>query len=169
MMEANRKKILYLTQGAMIAAIYVVLTVFVNNIGGLASGVIQIRISEALCVLPIFTPAAIPGLFVGCLISNAVTGCVIWDVIFGSLTTLLAAFLTYKLREKKIIYLIPPIVLNALVVPFVLRFAYGMPDAIWFMMATVGAGELISVGLFGYALRCILWKKRGFIFGGERR
>lgn len=157
----------FITRAALIAAIYVVLTVFVNSFG-LANGAIQIRVSEALCILPIFTPAAIPGLFIGCLISNTVTGCVIWDIIFGSLTTLTAAFLTYKLKNTRLLYLLPPILGNAIVVPFVLRFAYGVGDAIWFLVLTVGIGEVISVGAFGSALKKILWGHRNQIFGTDR-
>lgn len=162
----RRTRTLLIVQGAIIAAIYTVLTIFVNSFG-LANGMIQIRVSEALCVLPVFTPAAIPGLFVGCLISNIITGCVIWDIVFGSLTTLLAAFITYKLRNTKVLYLLPPIVLNALVIPFILRFAYGVGDAVYILMLTVGAGEIISVGGFGFALKKILSIHKNRIFGIE--
>lgn len=155
---------IFITQAAMIAAIYVVLTVFAGSFG-LASGAIQIRISEALCILPIFTPAAIPGLFIGCLIANSVTGCVIWDIICGSLTTLLAAALTYRLRRTKLLFMLPPIVGNALVVPFVLKYAYGLGDAVWFMVLTVGAGELLSVAVFGWALKKILMPHQARLFG----
>ena len=82
----RNKKVLRITQAAMIAAIYVVLTVFISAFN-LASGAIQVRISEALTILPVFTPEAIPGLFLGCLISNLVTGCMPLDVVFGSLAT----------------------------------------------------------------------------------
>ena len=78
----RNKKVLFITQGAVIAAIYVVLTYIVSLLG-LTNGVIQVRLSEALTILPVFTPAAIPGLVVGCVISNILTGAVIWDVIFG--------------------------------------------------------------------------------------
>lgn len=86
----RNKKVLFITQGAVIAAIYVVLTYIVSLLG-LTNGVIQVRLSEALTILPVFTPAAIPGLVVGCVISNILTGAVIWDVIFGSLATLIGA------------------------------------------------------------------------------
>ena len=76
----RNKKVLFITQGAVIAAIYVVLTYIVSLLG-LTNGVIQVRLSEALTILPVFTPAAIPGLVVGCVISNILTGAVIWDVI----------------------------------------------------------------------------------------
>lgn len=85
----------------MIAALYVVLT-YITNLLGLASGTIQVRFSEALCILPVFTPAAIPGLFIGCLISNLITGGIIWDIIFGSIATLLGALGTYFLRKRSL-------------------------------------------------------------------
>lgn len=86
----RNKKVLFLTQAAVIAAIYVVLTIFISAFN-LASGAIQVRISEALTILPFFTPAAIPGLAIGCLLSNLLTGAAVYDVVFGSLATLLGA------------------------------------------------------------------------------
>lgn len=162
----KRKDVTFITRAGMIAAVYTVLTIFVNSFG-LANGAIQVRVSEALCILPVFTPAAIPGLFLGCLISNTVTGCVIWDIVFGSLTTGIAAFLTYKLRHTRLLYLLPPILGNAFVVPFVLKYAYGLGDAVIYLIITVGIGEIISVGLFGTALRRILKGYAVTIFGGE--
>ncbi len=93
-----KQKTNFICVTAMIAALYVVLT-FIANTFGLASGVIQIRLSEALTVLPFFTPAAIPGLTIGCLLSNWMTGCVLWDIIFGTLATLLGALGSYALRK----------------------------------------------------------------------
>lgn len=103
----NKKNIYLLTQAAMIAALYVVLT-FIANAFGLANYSVQVRFSEALTILPFFTPAAIPGLFIGCLISNILTGCAIPDIIFGSLATLIAAFGTWKLRGIGNVFLSPP-------------------------------------------------------------
>lgn len=157
------KKILLMTQAAMIAALYVVLT-YIANLFGLASGVIQVRISEALCILPIFTPAAIPGLFLGCLISNIVTGCVIWDIIFGSLATLIGALGTYFLRKTKFLCTLPPVIANAIIVPLVLKYAYGIGDGYLYLMATVLAGEVISVIVLGLLLKAALWKHRNYIF-----
>ena len=107
----NKSK--YLTNAAIIAAVYIVLTLITNALG-LANGAIQVRISEALCALPMFTPAAIPGLFIGCLLSNIFTGCVIWDVIFGSLATLIGAVFTYNLRKYRRLALLPPIISNTI-------------------------------------------------------
>ena len=119
-----KKRTIYLTQGAMIAAIYVVLTVFAGAFN-LASGAVQVRISEALTILPIFTPAAIPGLFIGCLIANILGGAVIWDIVFGSIATLIGAVGTYLLRKNKWLAPLPPIIANTIIVPWVLKYAYG--------------------------------------------
>ena len=161
----KKSQALFIAQAAIIAAMYVVLTML-SNAAGLASGVIQVRISEALCILPYFTPAAIPGLFVGCLVSNMLAGGVIWDVIFGSLATLIGAVFTYVLRRfTKWLAPVPPILSNMLIIPFVLRYAYGAPDALLFMMATVGAGELISAGVLGMLLLLALERNRNAVFG----
>ena len=122
----KNKNVAFLTQAAMIAAIYVVLTYFISAFN-LASGAIQVRISEALVVLPYFTPAAIPGVFIGCLISNLITGGAIIDVIFGSLATLIGALGTYGLRRHKFLLTLPPVLSNAIIIPFVLQYVY-YPD-----------------------------------------
>lgn len=145
------KKTKTMTQAALIAALYVVLT-FVANAMGLASGAIQIRLSEALTILPCFTPAAIPGLFIGCLISNILVGSVIWDIVFGSLATLIGAIGTHYLRKRKWLSPLPPIISNSVIVPFVLVYAYGVQDALPFLAFTVGMGEVISAGVLGMIL-----------------
>ena len=157
------KKTLYICQGAMIAALYVVVTIGVNAFN-LANGAIQVRLSEAFCILPIFTPAAIPGLFVGCLLSNVITGCVIWDIIFGSLATLIGAFGSYLLRKTKFLHTLPPVIANAFIVPLVLKYAYGLGDAYWYLVVTVGVGEIISVCLVGMILKGLIWPNRDNIF-----
>ena len=168
--QNNPKGIYFLVQASMIAAIYVAVTYYVNA-WGLANGAIQVRLSEALCILPIFTPAAIPGLFIGCLLSNTITGCVIWDIVFGSMATLIGAVGTYLLKDTKFAYTIPPVIANAIIVPFVLRFAYGVPDAIWVLVITVGVGEVISVCFLGSLLRKALSKYSFMLFsaGSENR
>ncbi len=150
----------YITQGALIAALYIILTV-ISNMFGLASGAIQIRLSEALTILPVFTPAAIPGLFIGCIISNIITGCAIMDVIAGSLATLVGAYLTHQLRSNRFIAGIPPIIANTLIIPFVLSLVYNFEGSIWYFMITVFAGELLSAGLLGQLLIKLLEPYRG--------
>lgn len=159
----KKNNVLFLTHAAMIAALYVSLT-FVSNALGLASGAIQIRISEALTILPYFTPAAVPGLFIGCLISNFLTGCALWDVIFGSLATLLGAIGTQLLCRWKWITPIPPIAANTIIVPFVLNYVYEIPDGIPYLMLTVGIGEVISCGVLGLLLLSVLTKYRSRLF-----
>ena len=148
-----------ITQAAIIAALYVVLT-FIANAMGLASGAIQIRLSEALTILPYFTPAAIPGLFVGCLLSNILVGDALFDIIFGSIATLIGALGTYLLRKSKWLTPIPPILSNTIIVPLVLIYAYGVSDALPYLMLTVGIGEVISAGLLGMILLKSLEKHR---------
>lgn len=159
----RNKKVLRITQAAMIAAIYVVLTVFISAFN-LASGAIQVRISEALTILPVFTPAAIPGLFLGCLISNLVTGCMPLDVVFGSLATLIGACGTYALRKHKWLAPLPPIVANTIIVPFVLRYVYLAEGTIPFFMLTVGIGEVIACYLLGSILHRVLDRYKEHIF-----
>jgi len=154
-MESN-KKIQTLTFGALIAAMYVVLT-FLSSMLGLANGQIQVRISEALTVLPVFTPAAIPGLTIGCVLANLLTGCAGPDVIFGSLATLLGALGTYALKKHRILSLLPPVVSNAIIIPLVLKYFYGIVP-LSFSFLTIFIGEMISAFGLGYALRSGLEK-----------
>ena len=155
------KKTKNITTGAMIAALYVILTM-ISHMAGMDSGVIQLRLSEALCIMPCFTYSAVWGLFVGCLLSNIFAGCVIWDIIFGSLATLIGAVGTYKLRNKRGLAVVPPILANALIVPFVLEYAYGVHGTIYYFMLTVGIGEVLSCGVLGQILYSVLYKKRKF-------
>ena len=147
------KRTLFIAQAAIIAAIYVALT---RVFAPISFREIQVRIAEALTILPVFTPAAIPGLFVGALIP---------DVVFGSLATLIGAVFTWMLRRANP-YLapVPPIVSNTLIVPFVLRFAYEIDLPIPLMMLTVGLGEVISCGVLGLLLYYALRSRREVIF-----
>ena len=151
-----------MTQGAMIAAIYVVLTV---TLAPISYGPIQFRISEALCILPYFTPAAIPGLFIGCLLSNLIGTAALLDVVFGSLATLIGAVGSYALRRNKWLVCMPPILANTVIIPWVLRYAYGSPDLIPVAMATVGIGEIAAIGVLGNVLLHLLEKYRFIVFG----
>ena len=161
--KMNIKKTTFITQAAMIAALYVVLT-FIANAFGLANYAIQVRFSEALTILPFFTPAAIPGLFVGCILSNLLTGCMLLDIIFGSIATLLGALGTYALRKYKWAAPISPIVLNTIMVPYILAYVYQFEGSIPYFMVTVGIGEIISCGILGMILLFILEKYKTVIF-----
>lgn len=154
--------VLLMVQAAMIAAIYVVLT-FIANAFGLANYAIQVRFSEALTILPYFTPAAIPGLFIGCILSNILTGCALPDIIFGSIATLIGAVLTRMLRKNKWLAPIPPIASNAIIVPFVLLYAYGIKP-LWLSFITVTIGEIISCGVLGMLLLFALKKYASRLF-----
>ena len=162
-MKKKNSAALYLTRGAIVAALYVVLT-YISSLLGLSSGVIQLRISEALCILPVFFAEAVPGLYAGCIIANLLTGANPWDILFGSLATLIGALGSRLLRRlpKKLAWIstLPTVVANALIVPPILIFAYGAPDAYWFILLTVTAGELLSAGVLGYLLYLGLKKSK---------
>ena len=159
-----KRKTLFICHAAIIAAMYVALT-HLSTMLGLSSGVIQCRFSEALCILPFFTPAAIPGLAIGCLIANLLASAIWQDLVFGTLATLLGALGTYFLRKQsRFLAPIPPILANTLIIPFVLKLAYGLGDALPFIFLTVGIGEVISAGIFGYVLLCAIYPMRKKIF-----
>ena len=145
----------------MIAAIYVVLTYIFQPFGFMD---IQVRIAESLTILPYFTPAAIPGLFIGCFLGNLLGGAVLLDMICGSLATLIGAILSYLLRRNKYLVPIPPILANIIIVPWVLRIGYGLVVPIPIMMITVGIGEVISCGILGMILLFTLNKYKSVIF-----
>ncbi|MBR5229358.1 MAG: QueT transporter family protein [Firmicutes bacterium] len=155
-----KNKTLNLTWAALIASLYVVLT-FIANAAGLASGAIQIRLSEALTILPLFTWAAVPGLTAGCFLANLLTGCALWDIVFGSAATLIGGLGTYFIgRKKPVLGPIFPILSNALIVPVVLQKVYGLEDGYLYLMTTVGIGEILSCGLLGWLLYKGLKKRR---------
>ena len=149
--------------GGVIAALYVVLTCFAAILN-LANGAIQVRFSEALTILPVFTSAAIPGLTVGCVLANLLTGCAVWDVVFGSFATLIGAAGTWLLRKKPNIAWIPPVLSNMAIIPPILMKVYGVDqlevfgktfagETLWGMLAvTIGIGEIISCGILGLLL-----------------
>lgn len=162
----RNKKVLFVTQAAVIAALYVVLTLLANAFG-LANYAVQVRFSESLTILPFFIPAAIPGLVIGCFLSNILTGCMLLDIIFGTIATLLGALGTWALRKHKWLAPIPPIVANTIIVPFVLAYVYQFEGSIPYFMLTVGAGEVISCGILGMILLFALEKRRTTIFMEE--
>lgn len=151
MKNKKNSKTTFIVRGALIASLYVVLTFIANSVG-LASGAIQIRLSEALTLLPVIFPEAIGGLTIGCFVANMLTGCAVPDIVFGSVATLIGAYLTYVFRKNRFAATLPPIVSNALIVPFVLKFAYGLGDAWWYLCITVAIGEIVSCGVLGNIL-----------------
>lgn len=152
-----------LARGAIIAALYALLTIFFAPI---SSGLIQCRVAEALCVLPYFTFAAVPGLFVGCLAANLLTGAPVWDVVFGSLATLLAAYITYRMRERvsKFLSPLPCVAVNAVVVGLLLVYAYGVPVTVPAAAAYVAVGEAVACFGLGLPLLLVLEKFRDKLF-----
>ncbi len=159
----TKSKALFLAYAGIIAALYTVLTVLIGAFG-LSGGVIQLRLSEALCILPIFTPAAIPGLTVGCLISNLATGCIWQDVIFGTLATLIGACGARLLRRIPYLAPLPTFAANTVIVPFVLAYAYGFEGGVGYFMLTVGIGEILSAYVLGILLFLALRQRASHIF-----
>lgn len=153
------KKVKFLTHAAIIAALYVLLTLLAR-IFGLDSGVIQMRFSEALCILTAFTPAAVPGLFVGCILSNVIVGGALWDVVFGSIATLIGAALGYKLQKTPYLVPLPTVLSNALIIPLVLMKVYSAEESFFFLFATVGIGEIISAYVIGMIFYSALRKTK---------
>lgn len=158
------KKTSFITMSASIAVLYVTLT-YLTGVFGLANGAIQCRLSEALLVLPMFTPAAIPGLFVGCVLANFLTGCMVADVVFGSVATLIGAVGAYLLRSRHpCVATCINVISNMVIVPLVLKLAYGLDAGILYFVATVGIGEIISCTVLGALLYKILCKHRKILF-----
>ena len=157
-MKNRDPKVLGITQGAVIAALYVVLTLVFAPI---SFGPVQVRIAEALCIMPMFTPTAIPGLFIGCLLANLIGGGIILDVIFGSIATLIGAVFGYMLRSNRWLVPIPAVLANALIVPFVLKYGYGVADiAIPILMVQILIGEIAGCYVLGELL-CTAIQKHG--------
>lgn len=155
-----------LSQGAIIAAVYALLTIFLAPI---SSGLIQCRVSEAMSVLPYFTFSAVPGLFIGCVIANLLVGATIYDVIFGSLATLLAAYITYAMRKHFSKYLapLPSVVVNALVVGWLLTYVYEVGVDYWIAVGYVAIGQAIACFALGIPLMKLLERFRDKLFGSS--
>lgn len=152
-MKKQRKTVIAVTRGAAVAALYASLTL-VSAAVGLSSGFIQVRLSEALCLLPLMMPEAVAGLTLGCALANLITGCALWDIVFGSVATLIAALITRILRQYFIKYpllgTLPTILSNAIIVPFILVFVYLEEGGYLLFVATVGLGEIVSAGALGW-------------------
>ncbi len=156
----------FAAEAAIIAALYVALT-YLASAMGLASMAIQLRFSEAMCVLVVLTPAAVPGMWIGCFLANLLTGAVAWDIVFGSLATLIGVlggralvilsrrlYPAHPTVAKLTLCLIPlpTVIANAAIIPPVLIYAYGVQDALPYLILTVGLGEILSAGVLGLLL-----------------
>lgn len=155
----TNSKLRYLTHASIIAALYVALTAIFQAI---SFGALQVRVSEALCVLPVLSAAAVPGLFIGCLISNILWSGAILDIIVGSLTTLVAAAITYRLRKKPLIAFSAPVILNALAIAAVLGLLFGVPYGLGVLY--VGIGQIIACYGLGVPLWILLRKYKDTLF-----
>jgi len=147
----------FMALGAIIAAMYVALTIIFAPI---SYGAVQVRIAEAFTILPLFTPAAIPGLFVGCLLANILGGAILWDIIFGSLATLIGAALGYLLRFNRWLVPIPTIVSNSVIIPFILKYGYGIDMSIWLLVIYIAIGEIIGCYVLGELLATAIIKRK---------
>lgn len=157
----TKRRTHFTVYAAAIAALYIALT-WISSLFGLDRYAVQLRLSEMLTVLPVFLPEAVPGLFIGCILSNLLTGCAVWDIIFGSLATLLGAIFTRRFRKHIFLALFSPIFFNSLIVPPVIFLVYGSDFALPIVYVLVFAGELVSCGIFGFILYQALKKTRIF-------
>ena len=157
-----RRELLYITEASAIAALYIAITIAIGPLG------IAIGLFPPIAMLPIFTSAAIPGLTIGCLVSNLATGCLWQDILFGTLATLIGAVGARLLRRVWWLVPMPTVLANTFIVPFVLAYAYQVPDGIGFLMLTVGAGEVISAYVLGILLYFALHKNARKIFKSDQ-
>jgi len=147
----------YLVRIALIAAIYTTINII---FAPFSYGPVQIRVAEALSVLPFIDPAAIGGLFLGCVLANLWGGLGISDVIGGSLCTLIAALITHKMK-KPILAPLPPVVINSLGISLYLHILFELPY--WLTVCYIFLGQLISCYLFGYPLLLVLIKRNSWV------
>ncbi|HBY56951.1 MAG TPA: hypothetical protein DEG96_03695 [Candidatus Atribacteria bacterium] len=155
------KKFNYLVRVAMIGAIYVILTIIFAPI---SYGPVQVRIAEALVVLPFIEPSAIIGLFVGCILANIYGGLGMVDIIGGSFCTLIAAYLTSKVKNPKLAPL-PPVIINAFGVSIYLHLLFDLPY--WITVLYIGIGEVVACYILGYPLLILLIKNKNRLGLGE--
>lgn len=150
------KSVRYIIRASIIAGICAALTYFLKPI---SYGPLQVRVSEALTLLPLIESSAVPGLFLGCFLANLLGGLGPWDVYGGSFITLIAAYLTSKMPNP-FLGAIPPIILNALGVSYYLSLLYNMPYTL--TAAYIAMGEFIAVGFLGIPMFLFI-KRTGLI------
>ena len=150
-----------LARGAVIAALYTTLTLLLAPI---SYGQFQVRLSEAMTLLPILLPEAVPALAVGCLLSNILGGCTIFDIVFGTLATLLAALCTRRLRGKFWLAAAMPVLFNGVIVGAVVHYCYSPTFPLLLCMLTVAIGEAIACMIVGPLLIGALRRIPGRVF-----
>ena len=156
-MLKKRNPSLQIAQGAVIAALYVALTMIFAPI---SFGAVQVRVAEIMTIMPLFTPVAIPGLFIGCLLANLLGGAIVWDVLFGSLATLIGAALGYLLRKNRWLVPLPTVIANTVIVPLVLRYGYGVEMPLYLLAIYIAAGEILGCYVLGELFATVLLKYR---------
>ena len=161
-MSKSTSRVAYLCRASIIAALYAALTVIT---AGFSSGPIQIRISEALCILAVFTPAAVPGLTVGCIAANLLTGCALWDVVLGSLSTLAGVLGVRLLRKLPYLAPLPYVAANVVGISAVFFLVYGMRGLEWLAACgSLAVSETLAAWALGIVLYLLLRKSAGKLF-----
>ncbi len=151
-MGKNLFPVKQLTRGALIAALYIALTLLFAPISFGMSGAIQLRVAEALTLLPVLLPEAVPALFIGCLLANLLGGAMLPDILLGSLTSLVAAYLTNRLRKRAWVAAMPPVILNGMIVGALVHYLYTPFIALPLCMLYVAAGQAIACYALGLPL-----------------
>ena len=161
----QRVSVKFITQSAAIAAIYVVLTLV---FAPFSFGAVQVRVSEALSILPLFTAAAVPGLFLGCILANWLGGAIALDIIFGSLATLIGAAIGFRLRSNRWLVPVPTVLSNTLIIPLVLHYGYRVEVPLFAIVLYIAGGEILGSYLLGEILATVLMHHSKKLFRQER-
>lgn len=148
--EGGQYRVVYIARAGIIAALYVILVYFFRPI---SFGPGQIRVAEALAILPFFEAAAVPGLFVGCFLANFLGGMGVYDIVGGSTITLVAAYLTFR-ASRVHIGMLPPVILNAFGVSAYLTYISSVPY--WVLVGQIMFGQIVAVGGLGGLLALTL-------------
>ncbi len=168
MRRRTNSNIRYLSEASLIAALYVMLTA-ISSAFGLGNGPIQLRLSESLCVFAIFTPAALPGVTLGCFISNLLTGCALWDMVFGTLASFIGMIGCRALKKLPYIAPTPYALSNMIAVPLIQAYVYDVSEALPLLFLFIGVGEVLSVYVVGLPIYFILKKNKDLIFIQKNR
>ncbi len=163
MKRRSNSNIRYLCEASLIAALYVMLTIL-SAAFGLSGGAIQLRLSEAICIFAVFTPAAVPGVALGCFVSNLLTGCALWDIIFGTLASFFGMIACRALRKFPYLASAPYALINIIAIPLIQAYVYSAKEALPLLFMFMSIGEILSVYAVGMPLYYILNKNKTVIF-----